>query len=154
MRQQSYTISPARVEVVDTPTGKIPIPHKSVRVKFKPMPQPFHTPLLAAKNGYAWGTLDTETAAAALGVEEKVITEFLMAHPDYGVRMVGIGVDGQEVISEEAYIVNEGEKGFYCKLCERHLSNIQGMRNHTLSNVHKEKMEIAKYEAIAQVQLS
>jgi len=140
------------MEVVDTPAGKVVIPHKSVRVEFSPIGAPFHTPLLAARDGLAYGGLDTESESRRLGVPEKVIIEFLMAHKDYGVRMVGIGVDGQEVISEEAYVVNEGEKGYYCTLCARHLENIQGMKNHIKSNMHVEKLAIAKQEAMQSVQ--
>lgn len=152
MKEQSYTISPARYEKVSTPSGDIVIPHKSQRVRFSPLGAPMYTPLLVAKGGKAWGRLDSATQAEKLGVPESVVIDFLMSHPDYGVRIIGIGVDGQEVISEEAYVVNEGEKGYYCKLCEKHLDNVQGMKNHVKSQAHLENFAIAKNEAMVAVQ--
>ena len=152
MKRQSYTISPARQEVVDTPAGKIVVPHKSQRVRFTPLNAPFFTPLLAAKEGLAYGGLDTEAEAKKLGISESSVISFLKAHPDYGVRMVGIGFDGQEVIAEEAFIKPEGEGGFYCEKCEKHIKNIQGMKNHVKSNSHIEQIALAKAEMMVELQ--
>ena len=148
MKQQSYTFQPARKEVIKTNVGNVVQAFLSKRIQFEPLALPFHTPTLSAKNGMAWGVLDSKHAAKKARISEKDLIEFLMAHPHYGIRMVGIGHDGSEVLSDETHIVREGEKGFYCEICEKHLQNMQGMKNHVKSAAHKELFEAARLEVM------
>jgi len=74
-----------------------------------------------------------------------------MGHKGYGTKWVGIGVDGQEVVSDELHVVPEGERGFYCGLCEKHLQNVQAMKNHVKSGEHVERKKTAEVEALANI---
>ena len=151
MKQQSYTFDLARSEVKETSVGNVVVNHRGKRIQFEPLMEPFETPTLVGKRKKAWGILDTEKASRDTGIDEKDIIEFLMAHKAYGIKHVGIGHDGGEVISEEAYVVPEGETGYFCKLCDKHIKNVQGMKNHVKSNTHVEAVEVAKVEALANV---
>lgn len=151
MRRQKYTLRPAGRKVHETSGGSVVTFQRSKRVEFTPMNAPMFTPLLAAKDGKAWGSLDTATEAKRLGIEEETLNEFLMQHPDYGVRMVAVGNDGQEVVSDDVYVLPEGEKGFYCKLCQKHLKTLQAKQSHVKSLAHEDALAIAKEEYLSQI---
>lgn len=147
--RQRYTISPAGVKIVTDAHGRdIAITKKSKRIEFEPVGSPFYTTLLASKDGMAHGYLNTAYAASQTGLDETFLINWLIEHRDHGTKFVGVGVDGKELVSEEAYIKPEGERGYFCILCSKHLQNVQGMKNHVKSSSHTDAVELKKLEAL------
>jgi len=151
MKQQSYTLELANTEVKQTNVGNVVVPHMGRRVVFSPLMEAFKSPHLTANGGEAWGILDTEHQSKDTGIPEDDIIKYLMKHKDYGVRIVGIGHDGSEIIGEDQYIELEGQGGYYCSLCKKHLQNVQGKSNHIKSGGHLEQVEFANAAALANV---
>jgi len=149
MKQQSYTMEIARSEVIKTNVGNVVENYRSRRVVFEPLVEPLFTPNLP--KGEAWGVLDTEKTARDIGVDEEAIINFLYKHKDYGIRMIGLGVNGAEIVNDEEFFQPEGQGGFYCSVCKKHIQNIQGKSNHMKSGGHLEQVEFAKKAALANV---
>lgn len=136
---------PGYEEIVQTLHGNIPQVKKPVWVAFQPASTPFEAPGLPTQwgSGKAYGFLDTEQAARQAGMPEEEVRDFLLSHPSHGVEFIGISNDGDEITDEERFFVPEGEGGFYCKLCDKHLQSSQAKAGHTGSKEHKEKVELA-----------
>lgn len=135
---------PGFEEIVQTTHGNIPRVKKPVWLKFTPASVPFEAPGLPAKwkTGKAFGYLDSQHVARQAGVTEEQVIDFLTSHPDHGVEFIGVMQDGEELKSgEDAVFVPEGEKGFFCKVCEKHLASVQGVTGHKMSAEHQTKME-------------
>jgi len=145
-RSPSLLMVPGFEEIVQTIHGNIPQVKKPVWLKFTPMDMGFEAPGLPTQwdSGKAYGYLETEHAALQSGMEEAEVISFLNDHASYGVDFIGVNEEGKEVMSaDDGIFVPEGEGGFFCKICQIHLANAQGLSGHKRSKAHSEAFEVA-----------
>lgn len=146
-----YVLKPGAYRTVETAVGAVAQAVRGTRVKFTPLENPVPVTILPAKQGerVARGILDSKSAAAKAGIDEDVLIAFLREHERYGLDFVGVDSDGQITAEEEVDpIENLGpDEGYFCKLCEQHLSTPQAVGGHTRSNVHKDAVARARDRA-------
>jgi hypothetical protein len=121
-----------------------------IRIKFSKLAEPFVSALLPAINGRqeAWGHLDIDETAKKVGLKPKDVEMFLRSHPSNvangGVEFAVIGESGQEISSEEQYVMREGESSYFCSLCDQHLPNKGAVTRHKASKKHVDALAEAE----------
>jgi hypothetical protein len=140
------------MEIVETIHGKVPQIRKAKWAKFNAMSAPIHAPGLAGLKKYdgkVWGTFDTDLEAQRIGVEPEYLRDALLGHPKYGVDFIAVDERGQEASADERYILPNDDGTFFCKACEKVLSNGQAVAGHKSSKAHAES--IAEAEQLRRV---
>lgn len=150
-KSPEYVIVPGRYKTVQTAVGAVAQPVRGKRVKFHALSEPLPTTLLPAKMGVqaARGMLDTKVEAERIGIDEEVLIEFLREHEDYGLHFVGVDPQGEAAAEEEVDPIENlgGGDGYFCKLCDAHLSTPQAVAGHTRSGQHQDNVKAARKRA-------
>jgi hypothetical protein len=141
-KSPSLLIVPGFEEIVQTTRGKIPVVNKPKWLKFTEFGAGanIHAPGLptrADEDNLAGGYLDTEQVAKDIDHPEQEIIDFLQTHPKLGVEFVQTKEKEAETGLSIEIFEPEGDKGFYCKLCDQSLATAQAVNGHKGSKKHK-----------------
>jgi hypothetical protein len=146
-KSPSYLLIPGMMEIIDTIHGKVPSVRKAKWAKFTALHTPVHAPGLAGLKKYdgkVWGTFETKIEAKKLDVEDEYLRDALLGHPKYGVDFIAVDAKGQEASADERYILPNDDGTFFCKACEKVLSNGQAVAGHKSSKAHAESIAEAE----------
>jgi len=141
-KSPSLLIVPGYEEIVQTLHGKLPVVHKPKWLKFTEfgLGANIHAPGLPTFDGQdnkAGGYLDTEQVAKQEDIPEQEVIDFLQTHPKLGVEFVQTQEKEADTGLSVEIFEPEGEKGFYCKLCDQSLQTAQAVNGHKTSKKHQ-----------------
>lgn len=141
--------------VIQTNAGNEVIVNKPVTLRFEKSPAPLHSAKLPGSKyqKFAQGQLDTHREAErwkrmSAGVvdadgediTEKTIIDWLFKNPSYGIDFIAMSDDGREI--SDTMMIPEGDGGFFCRACEKHLANAQAKEGHiATSKEHAKNIE-------------
>lgn len=143
-KSPSLLIVPGFEEFVKTTQGTIPRVNKPKWIKFVQFAPGanIHAPGLPVTTdgpeaGKALGFYDTEYGANDIDMPEEEIVDFIKTHPSYGVEFIAAKEKETETGLSIEIFEPEGEKGFYCKLCDQSLATAQAVNGHKTSKKHQ-----------------
>lgn len=143
-KSPTLLIAPGYEEFIKTTQGTVPRVNKPKWIKFLQFAPgaSIHAPGLPVVKGgdsagRAQGFYDTEAGALDIGMPEQEIVDFLTTHPKYGVEFIAAKEKETETGLSVEIFEPEGEKGFYCKLCDQSLQTAQAVNGHKTSKKHQ-----------------
>ena len=143
-KSPSLLIVPGYEEIVETTSGKVSRVNKPKWVKFIQFAPGanIHAPGLPVRMdgenaGKAQGFVDTEYVAKDINMPEQEVIDFLTGHEKYGVEFIAAKEKETETGLSVEIFEPDGEKGFYCKLCDQHLATAQAVNGHKTSKKHQ-----------------
>lgn len=143
-KSPSLLISPGFEEIIKTTSGNVSQVTKPKWIKFIQFASGanIHAPGLPVRMdgdtpGKAKGYFDSEYGARDIGMPEQEIIDFLTTHPSYGTEFIAAKEKETDTGLSVEIFEPEGEKGFYCKLCDQSLATAQAVNGHKTSKKHQ-----------------